>query len=72
MDKNFFNELSVSDLSDVCGGGLGGHIVTGALAGAFQAGQQCILAGPQAYLICAAGGAVVGGVVAYGLRPPKL
>ncbi|MDY4760512.1 bacteriocin [Streptococcus thoraltensis] len=47
-------------------------LVTGALAGAFQAGQQCILAGPQAYLICAAGGAVVGGVVAYGLRPPKL
>ena len=40
--------------------------------GAFQAGQSCITGGPQSYLICATGGAIVGGFVAYGLRPPKI
>ncbi|EHD97444.1 hypothetical protein [Streptococcus pneumoniae] len=50
---------------------MGGDVVVGALSGAFQAGQSCIAGGPQAYLICATGGAIVGGILAYGLRPPK-
>ncbi|MFX3948115.1 Blp family class II bacteriocin [Streptococcus suis] len=69
MEK--FMEIQKNNLSEVSGGGLGGDIAVGALSGAYQAGQQCILAGPQVYLICAAGGAVVGGLIAYGLRPPK-
>ena len=59
------------ELSNISGGGLGGDIVVGALSGAFQAGQSCIAGGPQAYFICAAGGAVVGGFVAFGLRSLK-
>ena len=39
--------------------------------GAFQAGQSCITGGPQAYLICATGGSIIGGFVVYGLRLPK-
>lgn len=64
-------ELTNTELETISGGGLGGDIAVGALSGAFEAGQECLLAGPQAYLMCAAGGAVVGGLVAYGLRPPK-
>lgn len=59
------------ELSNISGGRLGGDVVVGALSGAFQAGQSCIAGGPQAYLICATGGAIVGGILAYGLRPPK-
>ena len=59
------------ELSNISGGGLGGDVVVGALSGAFQAGQSCIAGGPQAYFICATGGAIVGGILAYGLRPPK-
>lgn len=55
------------ELSNISGGGLGGDVVVGALSGTFQAGQG----GPQAYLICATGGAIVGGIIAFGLRPPK-
>ncbi|HFI0638095.1 TPA: Blp family class II bacteriocin [Streptococcus suis] len=69
---NHFLEIPMDSLSNVHGGGLGSHIAVGALSGAYQAGQSCIVLGPQAYLICAAGGAVVGGLIAYGLRPPKL
>lgn len=64
-------ELTHTELETISGGGLGGDIAVGALSGAFEAGQGCLLAGPQAYLMCAAGGAVVSGLVAYGLRPPK-
>jgi len=42
---------------------LGGDVVVGALSGAFQAGQSCIAGGPQAYFICATGGAIVGGII---------
>ncbi|ORO44389.1 bacteriocin [Streptococcus oralis subsp. tigurinus] len=59
------------ELSNISGGRLGGDVVVGALSGAFQAGQSCIAGGPQAYLICATGGAIVGGIIAFGLRPPK-
>ena len=57
------------ELSNISGGGLGGDVLVGALSGAFQAGQSCITGGPQSYLICATGGAIVGGFVAYGLNP---
>lgn len=59
------------ELSNISGGRLGGDVVVGALSGAFQAGQSCIAGDPRAYLICATGGAIVGGILAYELRPPK-
>ena len=59
------------ELSNISGGRLGGDVVVGALSGAFQAGQSCIAGDPRAYLICATGGATVGGILAYGLRPPN-
>lgn len=59
------------ELSNISGGRLGGDVVVGALSGALQAGQSCIAGDPRAYLICATGGAIVGGILAYGLRPPK-
>ncbi len=31
------------ELSNISGGGLGGDVVVGALSGAFQAGQSCII-----------------------------
>lgn len=66
-----YRVISNQELSTISGGGLGAHVVMGALSGAFQTGQSCIAGGPQAYLICAVGGAIVGGYVDYELRPPK-
>lgn len=65
------NIINDQELSNISGGGLGADVAVGALSGAFQAGQTCIAGGPQAYLICAAAGALVGGYLGYQLRPPK-
>lgn len=66
-----YNIITDQELSNISGGGLGADVAVGALSGAFQAGQTCIAGGPQAYFICALGGAVVGGYLSYQLRPPK-
>ena len=59
------------ELSNISGGGLGGDVVVGALSGAFQAGQSCIAGGPSSLLDLRNRGAIVGGIIAFGLRPPK-
>lgn len=70
MDMNYKLKTN-EELSQISGGGTGADVALGALSGAYQVGNSCIMAGPQIYFMCAAAGAVVGGYLAYVMRPPR-